>query len=118
MDLETFFLSISQQHRTFSISVPAMAQAPDNMNQNQGKLPLPLFSAEGSSVSTISMEAELFLTRFEDWATVCAYTNVLKAKALGYALSVKGQLASSGSMVRKSRTRRKPSQYTPVWQQV
>ena len=65
----------------------AQAAAPDNMNQNQGKLPLPLFSAEGSSASTISMEAELFLTRFEDWATVCAYTNARKAKALGYALS-------------------------------
>ena len=31
---------------------------------------------------------------------------------------VKGQLASSGSMVRKNRSRRKSSQYTPVWQRV
>ena len=55
--------------------------------QQQGKLPLPIFSAEGISASAISMDAEQFLTRFEDWATVCGYTDGRKAKALGYALT-------------------------------
>lgn len=55
--------------------------------QQQGKLPLPIFSAEGVSASAISMDAEQFLTRFEDWATVCGYTDGRKAKALGYALT-------------------------------
>ena len=58
-----------------------------DQQQQQGKLPLPTFSAEGESASAISFEAELFLTKFEDWATVCGYTNARKAKALGYALT-------------------------------
>ena len=60
---------------------------PPQPQQQQGKLPLPVFSAEGTSASAISMNAEQFLSRFDDWATVCGYADQRKAKALGYALS-------------------------------
>lgn len=54
---------------------------------NGGKLPMPRFSGEGQSGSAISLDAELFLGRFEDWTQVCNYANERKAKALGYALT-------------------------------
>lgn len=58
-----------------------------NDNENSGKLPMPRFAAEGNSASAISMDAELFLSRFEDWTQVCGYQDGRKAKALGYALT-------------------------------
>lgn len=64
-----------------------MADPEPRAPEQQGKLPLPSFSAEGLSASAISFEAELFLTKFNDWALVCGYSDARKAKALGYALT-------------------------------
>ena len=59
----------------------------NNQNNQRGKLPLPTFSAEGTSPSAISIDAEQFLARFNDWAAVCGYDGERKAKALGHALT-------------------------------
>ena len=56
-------------------------------NQQRGKLPLPTFAAEGTSASSISIDAEQFLSRFNDWASVCGFEGERKVKALGYALT-------------------------------
>ena len=58
----------------------------DNAAQQKGKLPLPTFSGEGPSASSISIDAELFLNRFNDWADVCGYQADRKVKTLSYAL--------------------------------
>ena len=68
--------------------VPAVVPAAPAVVPEQGRLNMPEFAGnDGNTDSVVSMQAEAFLDKYNNWAGACAYTDQRKAQAFTNALT-------------------------------